>query len=138
MKQYFLLTIVTLLILPIIAINHASGQLITNPDELQANTEKAALTGNLSNVTVGSLVARGVQTVLSLLGIIFLGLTLVAGFQWMTAGGNEEQIKKATATLKAAIIGLIIVIAAYTITFFIFKALPFGMSPGGPVGGSSG
>lgn len=138
MRQYFLLFIITLLILPIIAVNHASGQLIANPDELQANTEQAALTGNLSNVTVGSLVARGVQTILSLLGIIFLGLTLAAGFQWMTAGGNEEQIKKATATLKAAIIGLIIVIAAYTITFFIFKALPFGMGPSGPAGGSSG
>lgn len=137
MKQYFLLIILTLLILPIITINHASGQLINNPDELQANTEKTALTGNLSNVAVGTLAARGVQTILSLLGIIFLGLTLTAGFQWMTAGGNEDQISKAQKTLKAAIIGLIIVIAAYTITFFIFKALPFGMgSVGGP--GSSG
>lgn len=101
--------------------------LINNPEQMQTMTAEVALTGNLGSISVGQLAARVVQTVLSLLGVIFLALTLMAGFKWMTAAGNEEQVKKATGTLKAAIIGLIIVLAAYAITYFIFTSLPFGM-----------
>lgn len=110
--------------------------LINNPEQMQNMTAEVAVTGNLSDITVGQLVARVIQVVLSLLGVIFLALTLVSGFKWMTAGGNEEQVKKATATLKAAIIGLIIVLAAYSITYFIFTRLPFGIGGGGGVGTS--
>ncbi len=110
--------------------------LINNPAQMQDMTAEVAMTGNLSEVTVGQLVARVIQVVLSLLGVIFLALTLVSGFKWMTAGGNEEQVKQATKTLKAAIIGLIIVLAAYSITYFIFTKLPFGMGGGGGFGTS--
>ncbi len=127
MKRYFLLIILTLLIVPIVANTPVYGQLLEKPDDIQKNTEEAAKAGNLTDVSIGILVAKGIQTVLSLLGVIFLGLTVAAGFKWMTASGNEEQIKKAINSLKAAIIGLLIVLAAYTITYFIFKALPFGM-----------
>jgi len=108
------------------------NKLVSDPQEMQETTQETANAANLGDINVGILVARGVQTILSFLAIIFLVLTLIAGFKWMTAQGNEEQIKKATASIKAAIIGLIIVIAAYTITWFIFRILPFG---GGGIGG---
>ena len=132
MKKSFALAIVSLLIFPIIAINQASGQLIENPAQLEEITNKTGIASNLGQVEIGQMAARGIQVVLGFLAIIFLGLTLMAGFKWMTAGGNEESIKKAQKTLKAAIIGLIIVLAAYTITYFVFLNLPFGG------GGSSG
>jgi len=46
-----------------------------------------------------------------------------AGLMWMTAGGNEDRIKKARQILIAAIIGLVIVLSAYAITQFIGGAL---------------
>jgi hypothetical protein len=48
-----------------------------------------------------------------------------AGFKWMMAQGNEDQIKKSLETIKAAAIGLNIVLSAYAITYFIFTYLPF-------------
>ena len=42
----------------------------------------------------------------------------------MTAAGDEEKIKKATNTIRSAIIGLLIIIAAYSITYFVFQNLP--------------
>ncbi|MCX6781757.1 MAG: pilin [Candidatus Magasanikbacteria bacterium] len=60
-----------------------------------------------------------IRAALSLIGIIFLVLTLYAGALWMMSGGNEEQITKAKNTLKASIIGLVIVICAYSITIFV-------------------
>lgn len=64
-------------------------------------------------------VATVIRAALGVVGIIFLILTLYAGALWMMSGGNEEQIAKAKKTLTASIIGLIIVISAYSITIFV-------------------
>lgn len=140
MKKIVFSAILPLMALMIIFTSQASGQpLIQNPNDIKSMTDETAVTGNLSDVGVGNIVAQGIRIVLSLLAIIFLALTLVAGFKWMTAAGNEDQIKKATATLKAAIIGLIIVLSAYTITFFIFNSNLFQGGGGGDIGsGTSG
>lgn len=57
-----------------------------------------------------------VKILLTLVGTIFFALTVYAGYLWMTAGGNEEQVEKAKTTLRNSVLGLIIVIAAYGIT----------------------
>jgi len=44
----------------------------------------------------------------------------------MTAGGNEDAIKKAKGRIINAIIGLAIVVFAYGVTAFVFKNLPGG------------
>jgi len=64
-----------------------------------------------------------VSAVLGLLGIIFLIMVILGGFNWMTAAGNEDKVTKAKATLFRGVIGLFIVVAAYVITIFVFKAL---------------
>lgn len=75
------------------------------------------------NTSVGSIVATVIQVFLGLLGIIFIILILIAGYNWMTAAGDEEKVRKAKETLSRAIIGLIIIIAAYSITYFVFNNL---------------
>lgn len=70
-----------------------------------------------------TLVARFIRIGLSLLGTIFLCLTVYAGFLWMTAGGNEEQAGKARRLLYDAVIGLAIVLAAYSLTYFVSRLL---------------
>lgn len=60
---------------------------------------------------------------LEFLGIIAVVLILWAGFNWMTAAGNEEKIEKAKSTLTAAIIGLIIILAAWGIANFVLSNL---------------
>lgn len=64
-----------------------------------------------------------ITTVLSFLGVIFLVLAIYAGYTWMTAGGNEELVKKAKDTLTSAIIGLVIVLASYVISWYIINIL---------------
>jgi len=60
-----------------------------------------------------------IGTILSFVGVLFLGLMMYAGILWMTAQGNEQQITKAKGMLTNAIIGIIVVFAAYAITTFI-------------------
>ena len=62
-----------------------------------------------------------IRSALGLLGIIFVGLIVYAGFLWMTAGGNDDAISKAKGYIFNAVIGLVIVLSAYMITIYAFK-----------------
>jgi nitrogen fixation-related uncharacterized protein len=64
-----------------------------------------------------------INSILGLLGVIFLVLIIYAGFLWMTAGGNDDQVGKAKGLLINAIIGVIIIVAAYAISYFVLNAL---------------
>jgi len=61
--------------------------------------------------------------VLSFVGVLFLILMIYAGLTWMTAGGNQEQVKKARSLMINAILGLIVVMGAYGLTAFIGQQL---------------
>jgi len=106
----------------------AAAQLLSNTTNLDSMSIETKNAAGLGDISIGQVVAQIIKVVLGLLSIVFLILIVMAGFKWMTAGGNEEQIKKSTATIKAAVIGLIIVLAAYTLTYFIFTYLPFTSS----------
>jgi len=60
-----------------------------------------------------------IQAALGLLGVLFIILIIYGGIIWMTAAGNEESVKKATSTIKHALIGLVVVLLAYIISIFI-------------------
>ncbi len=64
-----------------------------------------------------------ISVVLALVGLIFLILMIYAGYNWMTARGEEEKVTKAKDTINRAIIGIIIVVGAYAIWAFIFSKL---------------
>jgi hypothetical protein len=72
------------------------------------------------------IVAQVIQIALSFLGVIFLILMIYGGFIWMTGRGNEEQVKKAQGLIQAAVIGMIIVVSAYAITYFILSNIGAG------------
>jgi len=69
------------------------------------------------------LVGRFINVFLSVLGIIFVVLVVYAGFLYMTAGGNEDGVKKAKRLLAQAIIGIVIIVTAYAISTFIIDQL---------------
>lgn len=60
-----------------------------------------------------------IRWALSFLALIFVILILFAGFQWMTAGGNDEAVKKAQSLMKNAAIGLLIILAAWSLTYYL-------------------
>ena len=69
------------------------------------------------------MIARLIRIVLELLGIIALVIILVAGFRWMTAGGDEEKIGASKKRLVNGAIGLIIILVAFSIATFVFNQL---------------
>lgn len=93
--------------------------------------DKVGFTGT---ARIGSVVSILIQSFFSLLALIFIILIIIAGYDWMTAQGDETKVTKAKDTIQRAIIGLIIIIAAYAITYFVFNYL--SLSGGGGFGTS--
>lgn len=91
--------------------------------DLKSTAEKASY--NTSDSTDDPVLLKNINNiidiVLSMLGVIFVILSIYGGFLYMTARGNEEQTKKGLSIVTQALIGLIIVVSAYAISFFIFK-----------------
>lgn len=92
----------------------------TSAQKIPAFTEQVSnYNSNFLNTQVGSIIGL----ILSFIGVIFLVLMIYAGISWMTAAGNQEKVTKAKDLIINAIIGLIIVLAAYAITSFIGNQL---------------
>lgn len=75
--------------------------------------------GYNSTDTLEGMIGTIIRIILSILGSIFLLFMFFAGFKWMRAAGNQEIIKKAQSQIKSLTIGLIIIIAAYALSFWI-------------------
>lgn len=90
------------------------------PDPLGLNcVEHTGLSKTDPRIVAG----RIVKVALGLIGVIFTVLTVYAGFLWMTAGGNEDQVTKARTMITNSIIGLIVVLTSYTITNFVLRSI---------------
>ncbi len=68
---------------------------------------------------VGNILGIG----LSLVAVLFFILMLYGGFLWMFDMGSEDRKKRALNTITAAVIGIIVVMASYTITSFVFNSV---------------
>lgn len=55
----------------------------------------------------------GVMTIAA--GLWFMFQFIIAGFSWITAGGNKEAVSSAQERMRNAFIGLVIVVAAWAI-----------------------
>ncbi len=69
--------------------------------------------------STGAVIAQIIQTILSLTGVVFLILAVIAGLRWMLAGGNDEQVEKSKTQLRNAVIGFALTMFAFTITYMI-------------------
>ncbi len=119
MKKFFT-------ILAIIICLTVGGQVLAvnlNQGNLMGTAATQAGYGPTNATSLASLVGMVIAVALSLVGLIFLVLMVYAGYLWMTAHGEEEKVKTAQTIIKQSIIGLIIVIGAYSITYYIVPIL---------------
>ena len=79
---------------------------------LSAAGKAAKVNTSAPETIIGNIIKSALQFV----GILFFLLMLYAGFLWMTARGNEKSVEKAKEIIIAAVIGLVIITAAYAIT----------------------
>lgn len=88
-------------------------------------------TGITHTQDAGDLVIKYINFILPYLALAaFVGF-VVAGFFYVTAYGNEEQLQKAKKILIWSAVGLVLVIGAYTIVQLLTQDLLGGLQPTG-------
>ncbi|MFA5175329.1 MAG: hypothetical protein WC430_02830 [Patescibacteria group bacterium] len=93
--------------------------------------ERAADTAGLQRsiggeTTVPGVIGSVISAGLALLGVLFFLLILYSGFIWMKAMGKSDEVTKAKDTMEAAVVGLVLVLAAYALANFVFGSLTGG------------
>jgi len=100
-------------------INPTRAALI-NPNKVQEFNNNINTFADQTNydttVTLENRISTIIKLVLSVLGIVFLTLMFLAGNDWMQAAGNEEKVKKAQASIRNLLIGLVFVLIAYALS----------------------
>lgn len=91
-------------------------------------------TGTAANVVsetdVSVIVGGTILRVGGLIGTVFFALLVYGGAIWMTAQGSDEKIKKAKGIITSAVIGLIVTIAAYSISSYVLRIAAVATSSG--------
>ena len=119
--------LLAVLFLPVISLAQVTGPITgsTSPllEKLNTVGTSAGYESSTSETTILEILGTGINVGLSLLGVIFIILILLAGYNWMTAAGDQEKISKAQHTIRSAIIGLLIIVGAFAIWMFISRVL---------------
>lgn len=108
------IVITAVMISPVIPI-YAQNQTF-EPGELPSAAESGLRDDNLFDF-----IASAIRVVLGVLGAILLVIIIYGGFLYATAAGNEERVTQARNTLVYAIIGIVIISAAWILSDFIIS-----------------
>ncbi len=124
---------ITLIALPLLVFAGMFTAVLTAFAETDLSTgdPSAALTtvtgaaSQLSNADEDpfAIIGRIINYALGLLGIVFFGMVLYAGWLWMTSGGESEKAKEAQKLIMNAIIGILIILSAAAVSNFVISNL---------------
>lgn len=122
-KHLLSLAIVSLLVLPVFALNvHAQDD---NPITNGITAAESKFNGVLgsTNTDPREVIANIINIALGFLGVIAVGIVLIGGFKWMTAAGNEDKVEEAKKILGAGVIGLVIVLSAWALASYVINTI---------------
>lgn len=75
----------------------------------------------LGTLTIPNIVSSAIQLILVIAALIAFIFLIIGGIRWITAGGDKEKTAVAQKTLTSALVGLVIVFAAWAIMSLIEK-----------------
>ena len=95
-------------------------------DVNSANTAQVAA-GLGSSVNTGTelpkIIGNLISGILGILGIILVLYIVQAGIMYMTAGGDPAKVDKAKKMITQAVVGMIIIVAAFSISNFVISTI---------------
>lgn len=118
-NQRRLFTIATVALVVTFALFLLGNAALAQEEALETVGEFAGL----PQTDIRYIVAQLIRAAIGLVGVIFVVLVIYGGFLFMTSGGDGAKVAKAKAVLRNGAIGLVIVLASYSIASFILNAL---------------
>lgn len=132
-RQAFLTTLLSLQLALVSAFFVPSHALAINVDVSVSSPDLGVdypAASGLSNADPRILIAKIIRAGIGLLGIVAVVIIIIAGFDWMTAGGNDEKVGIAKKWITAGVIGLIIILGAYSIASYVITNLTNAITSG--------
>ena len=74
---------------------------------------------NLEELTLGGIVAGLIRLILVIAALVFFFILVIGGIRWIASGGDKAQTEAARGQITAALVGLVIVFAAWAIVQLI-------------------
>jgi len=101
----------------------ALSGLLVNTAYAQTNPQSwiSGITGTGKEGDLGSFIINIINWAIGFAAVLAVIMLIVAGFIYITANGNENNIKKATTTLTFAIVGLVVCFIAVLLVNFVLK-----------------
>lgn len=96
--------------------------LLAQSDTIQLNKNVGEFTP-LTGLTLPSIITGFIRLTLVIAAIVFFFILVIGGIRWIASGGDKAQTEGARSQITAALVGLVIVFAAWAIlalvkTFF--------------------
>jgi hypothetical protein len=110
----FLIVLIAILVIPYFVFAQSAL------DKLKLVGGASGYSQTTDQYSAAGIVGTVVSVLFSILGIIFVFLMLYAGYNWLTAAGDNAKVDKAKSTIWRAIIGLIITVGSYAIWNLIY------------------
>lgn len=100
----------------------------------------------LQKITAGGILTGAISLILIVAAVIFFFMLVIGGVRWILSGGDKGQTEAARSQITAALIGLVIVFAAWAIATLIGSLFGITIFSGtinlptftGSVGGAAG
>ena len=99
-----------------------------SPAHAQINAENTGLADSArsagygeSPVSLPDVIGRIISILIGLIGLILFLFILYGGIMWMIAQGDPTKVGKAQGIIYNAVVGVIVVLAAYAITNFVIN-----------------
>lgn len=85
---------------------------------------------NVQDVGIGNVIAAVVGFLLVIAAILAFIFLIIGGLQWITSGGDKAGMEAARNRITAAIVGLIIVAAAWAVMLLVGQFIGFNFLEG--------
>lgn len=73
----------------------------------------------LGDLTIGSIISALIRLVMVIAALVFFFILVIGGIKWIASGGDKAQTESARNQITAALVGLVIVFAAWAIVALI-------------------
>lgn len=75
--------------------------------------------GTLGGLTIPGIISGGIRLVVVIAAVVFFFILVIGGIRWIASGGDKAQTETAKNQITAALVGLVIVFAAWAIVALI-------------------
>ncbi len=83
------------------------------------NLQEIGEFGALANLTIPALISGLIKLVLVVAAVVFFFILVIGGIKWIMSGGDKAATEAARGRITAALVGLVIVFAAWAIVALI-------------------